>query len=113
MKNIIEEIDDNLKHFLQCDLEFCLNEKVIKRGKLLLFDHGYFNYIFHIQTNSKKTSIKTPVPFEFYMLDEILHFDYTLDSFTNKIPMLEETVSKIKIEQPSKFFDNILKIKAV
>ncbi len=113
MNIFIDEIDEYLKQFLQCDVEFCLNKKTIKSGKLLLFEHGYFNYVFFIQTKSKKTSIKIPFPFDCYLLENDLNFDYTLDKFTSKIPEIEETLKKIKIDTPSKFFDNVLKIKCV
>lgn len=80
---------------------------------MFLFEHGYFNYILHIQTKNKKTSLKIPFPFHFFMFENILHFDYTIKQFTSGIKEIEEIVDNIKIKNPSKFFNNIVKIKCL
>lgn len=110
MNVLVDNIDGYLKGFLQANISFCLNKKTIKTGKLLLFEHGYFNYIFHIQTKSKKTSIKIPFPFDCYLKGKEIHFDYTIKKFTNELPDINDTLKTIKINNPSKFYDNVLKI---
>lgn len=113
MKNIIEDIDEKLKDFLQNDVEFHLNGKIIKAGKLYLYEHGHFNYLFHIQTNAKKTTIKIPFPFNFTEGDCSVYFDYTIKEFAFGMPEIEKIVSKIKPPSPSKFYNNVLLIRKV
>lgn len=113
MKSIIQQIDEKLLDFLQSDLQFCLNGKVVKAGKLILFDHGSFNYVFIIQTKSKKTSVKIPFPFDFYMSNDDICFDYTEDKFTCGIPAVQEALGKLNIESPSKYYNNVLKIRSL
>jgi len=111
VKNIIDELDLALKEYLQSHVEFSLNGKTIKSGKLYLYEHGYFNYVFHIKTKSKKTSIKVPFPFDYVFKNEELSLDYTINSFTSGISLLEKVVKSMKIENPSKFYNNKLIIR--
>lgn len=111
MKDIIYEIDKILKINLQKDVEIFLNDKHFKSGKFILFEHHYFSFIFYFKNKNKNFSFKIPFPFNFINKDNELKLDYKISSFTNNDNELDEIIKKIKIENKSKFYDNIIKIK--
>jgi len=111
VKDILLELDSIFKTFLQKDVEFYLNNKIIKSGKFYLFEHGYFNYVFFIKTKTKETTLKAPVPFEFLYRDDVIDLNYKVEKFTNNQEKLNNIVNSIKIKNPSKYYNNILKIK--
>lgn len=113
MKDVLLELDEVFKQYLQHDLEFSVNSKIIKAGKLFLFEHGYFNFIFHIKTKMKSVSLKIPIPFDFVLTPHNVEMNYKIEAFTNNIPAISDAVDRIKVKNPSKFYNNILTIKMV
>lgn len=113
MRDVLTELDEVLKRQLQNDLEFVLNNKTLKFGRFYLFEHGFFNFVFHIKTKTKNTAIKVPLPFDYSVFDDRIEFDYRISTFTNNIPRLNQTVLKIKTKTPSKYYDNILTIRTI
>lgn len=111
MKDVLLELDDLLKLHLQKDLEFSINNKVLKTGKFYLFEHGYFNFVFYIRTKTKNATLKIPIPFDFVQKPDRIELDYRISTFTNGIQPIVDVVERMKFKNPSKYYNNILTIR--
>lgn len=102
--------EDFLVECLQKSLSFSINNKAIKRGKLLLFRR--FHYFIQIALMSEKgtrENFDIPIPFkiESYIDDGLMYFDYRLKSLeVENVPFITEKISSI-------YFDKILEIQII
>ena len=95
---------------LQKPINLSINNKLIKKGRLILFRR--FHYFLQMTLMSEKGSKENlDVPFPFKIEDcsdeGLLYFDYRLHSLE------VETLPKITEKVTSIFFDKILEIQAV
>lgn len=92
---------------LQKPISFSINNKVIKRGRLLLYRRfHYFIQITLLSDRGLQENIDIPIPFkvEFYEEDGLMYFDYRMKSLeVDCLPLITEKVSSI-------YFDKILEI---
>jgi hypothetical protein len=92
---------------LQNQLAFTVNNKTIKKGKLLLFRRvHYFIQIALMTDKLTRENFDIPIPFkvENYAEEGLLYFDYRTDSLGVKV--LPKIPSKIS----STYFNKILEI---
>lgn len=92
---------------LQKNLFFCLGNKIVKQGKLLLFKRSHF-FIQITLSNLKKEKENFEIPFPFkvepYEDEGVMYFDYRLDALNTKaLPIMQNKVS-------SSYFNKILEI---
>jgi hypothetical protein len=94
---------------LQKNLNFSINGKLIKKGKLILFRRiHYYVQIALITDRNVRENFEIPIPFkvENYLEEGLLYFDYRLKSLeTECLPIIPEKV-------PSMYFNKILEIQA-
>jgi len=94
---------------LQKPVSFLINNKIIKKGKLLLFRRThYFIQVILLSEKGIRETFDVPFPFkvENYTEENLMYFDYRLLSLeTEKIP-------KIPLKVLSIYFDKILEIQA-
>jgi hypothetical protein len=102
------EIEPILISCLQKRISVHLNNKVIKKGKLILYKKvHYFIQLSLMSDKNIKENFDIPIPFnvENYIEEGILYFDYRVRSLpTQFLPKIPEKVS-------SAFFDKIIEIK--
>lgn len=95
---------------LQKNLSFSINNKSIKRGKLILFKRfHYFIQFSLISDKGFKETFDVPIPFkiEDYGDEGLIYFDYRLSSLeVDSLPLISDKVSSI-------YFDKILEIQLV
>ena len=111
---IENSIEKHCKTLLQKNLAFEINNKTIKKGKLILFVQRNFHVTFILENDKNgKEKLEIPVPFfiESYPEDNLLFFDYRIATLCK---MFKEAENHIKIfsmkKSKSKFFDSILTI---
>lgn len=107
-------IENYCKSLLQREVLFEIKNKIIKKGKIILFFQRNFHIVFMIENEkSKKDKLEIPIPFgiESHKEDDLLYFDYRIVTLKKQLFEVEPyftlytpTVAK------SKFFDNILTI---
>jgi hypothetical protein len=114
----VDELEHVLKEQFQKQLEFELNGRVYKKGKLVLFRLDTYNnnyevsFMFDKPNTDKVENFKVPYPFqyEYYPEDDHIFFDYRLNTLTND-NALSDRIRKLTENYPvSKYFDKILKI---
>jgi len=107
-------IEKCCKDLLQKNVTFELKNKVLKRGKIVLFFQRNFHLVFLIDSEKKsKDKIEIPIPFKITRDDDknVLQFDYRISTLSNHFSTAEPnlTVFTPKLAK-NKFFDTILKI---
>lgn len=99
--------EDFLISCLQQQLIFRIANKIIKKGRLLLFRRNhFFIQITLLNEKNEKESFEIPFPLkvEVYEDEKLMYFDYRIDSLNILTPLL---VSK---KVSSSYFNKILEI---
>ena len=95
---------------LQKPISFSINNKTIKKGRLLLFRRAHYFVQITLQTEKNtRENIELPIPFkiENYEEDGLMYFDYRLGSLNVEcLPKIPDKVSSI-------YFNKILEITSV
>ena len=95
---------------LQKNISFCINNKSLKRGRLLLFKRfHYFIQMSLLSERGLRENFDIPIPFKFeiYKDEGLLYFDYRLKSLeVDFLPLIKDKVSSI-------YFDKILEIQTI
>jgi hypothetical protein len=108
----IDEIENCIKPFLLSSINFVLDGKKVKSGKLILFTVRDFFCIFtlHDSTKNKKVIYEIPYPFSLHTTANTLTFDYTVSSFCEKSTGIQNIVKNLNFKKTSKLFDKKLVI---
>ena len=104
------------KFLLQKEITLELNNKVYKKGKLLLFYQKNFYITFVMDTAKKlKDKIEIPIPYDIEMYEDenLLYFDYRIKSLSKYAPQIETNLIVYpKKITGNKFWNSILSINA-
>ena len=106
-------LEDNIKQFLQKYVRFTINKKVLREGRLVLYNVKDFYITFIINTNKGQTkTYEVPVPYHNSVQGPSLIFDYSIQHITRDNSKTLFLINQIsgKVGKKSKFFDSILTI---
>jgi len=110
------DLEKACKFLLQKEITLELNNKVYKKGKLLLFYQKNFYITFVMDTAKKlKDKIEIPIPYniEMYEDENLLYFDYRIKSLSKYAPQIETNLIVYpKKTTGNKFWNSILSINA-
>lgn len=101
---------------LQKYVYFEVKNKIIKKGKIILFFQRNFHIIFILENDkNKKDKIEIPIPFEIEFHNEkngeLLYFDYRFSTLEKKFPEAQNTIKLLSLKNSnSKYFNSILTI---
>jgi len=107
-------VEKNISNILQKQVEFAIEKKVIKAGKLMLFciKDFYCNFTLFSSTKNKKLLYEIPYPFDIEIQDASIIFDYTFDTFQKNNPNIIDNINIFKgTKKLSKLFNKKLIIK--
>jgi hypothetical protein len=110
------ELEKVCKYLLQKDISLEINNKIIKKGKLIIFYQKNF-YLTFIINNDKKSNIKVeiPIPFnvECHLDDNLIYFDYRIKTLSKQAPEIESNLLVYPQKLTgNKFWNNIMTIYA-
>ena len=94
---------------LQNNLHFVINNKTLKRGRLLLFKRThYFIQFSLISEKGQKENLEVPIPFkiEDHSADGLFYFDYRLNSLGIQTPISLD-------KHYSQFLNKILEVQII
>ena len=75
----LQHLEKTLRPALQKDVRFMLNDKILREGKLLLFNIKDFYITFTIRTKTKLlTTYEIPVPYTVRSHNDVIIMDYAL-----------------------------------
>jgi hypothetical protein len=104
----IFEIEESLKDYLQKNITICIDNKILKQGRLILFCIKDFFCVFTLVTDAKtnkKIIYELPYPFIFQKNSSNLIFDYTLNTFCNVNRDTCQKVEDLQLKKTSKLFN--------
>jgi hypothetical protein len=103
----VDEIENHIKDLLLTEVTFTVENKIIKKGKLILFSVKDFFCVFtlvNIEKSNRHVVYELPYPFSIAATDKSIIFDYTLNSFclnTN----IKQATEAVNTKRTSKFFN--------
>lgn len=110
MKDILPELENKLKSYLQKNVVFSIDGKTIKSGKLIIFSHSYYSLVFTLKNKNKNITYKIPVPFDFESLSDKIVLSYKINKFTKNNKEIEDILSKISNKNYSKLYNKNLEL---
>jgi len=103
---VIEEIENNFKDFLLNNVNFVINEKIIKKGKLINLSVKDFFIIFQLEIpKGGIKSFEIPYPFGILSKKTFVSFDYRLSTLTQNDTYKFVKARNFKPKKNSKFYD--------
>lgn len=111
---IIEHVDKILSTMLQHNLSFELENKQIRKGKLILYAIKDFHL--HLMLQGDKNEIKqfiVPFPFNIRKTDSGIELDYTLDTLANNNSDLLLKLKTLTRKKNTRFFNAIINCKII
>lgn len=94
-----------LEPFLQKHVNFCVNHKITRKGKLLLYNINDYYVKFMINTNKDVNKLyEVPYPFEISCTDSFVKFSYKIHDFCRGNLKKEQLIRQIKHDN-NKFYD--------
>lgn len=103
-------VERKMSNLLQRDIKFILNSKVIRTGKLLIFNVKDFYACFTLSYGSDKKIYELPFPFAINIHNDGVEFDYTLDTLSGGNTALLYRLKVLTKVKKNKLFNNKLKI---
>jgi len=87
------ELENQLKNLLLNNVEFKIDNKIIKKGRIRMFNTKQFFIKFKIENNSEFKDYELPYPFRIENTPNGFIFDYCLSAF---VPKTEESYWRMK-----------------
>tara|TARA_R100001594_G_scaffold139533_1_gene184019 strand:- start:3791 stop:4141 length:351 start_codon:yes stop_codon:yes gene_type:complete len=104
----LEKVTDFLKPFLLQDIVIKTDKKILKRGKLKIFQIKQYYINFTLEYNDSIKSYEIPYPYKMDWDNNIAILNYHLSSFIPK-----KQINKVKFldsSSKSKLYDNLVYI---
>jgi len=108
-------LQNHLNTILQKNVCFTMNDKVLREGKLMIYNVKDFYITFTLITKKDQQKIyEIPVPFYTYADESSIVLDYSIGYITKKSRKIDYllTALKNKIGKKCKFFDSKLIIRS-
>lgn len=112
----VEQIERGINTLLQHNVTFALENKIVKRGKIILFCIKDFFCVFTLiceEKNNKKIIYEIPYPFAFNIANKKAVFDYSVNTFCKTNKNLSDIIKTLGIEKTSKLFNKRLTVNIV
>ena len=108
----VEQIKSNINKHLQKKVDFYLENKKIKSGKLLLFSIKDFYCVFMLMSEEKNKRIVFEIPYPFNMQENesSVIFDYTLQTFVKNNQFIKDDLLFTKNKKTSKLLNKKLSL---
>lgn len=107
------KVEQQLKPLVLRHVEFIIDNKVVKRGQVKIFNTKQFFIKFKIETEQGIKDYEIPYPFELRETPTGYVFDYSLSAF---VPPTEEVYWKMRLidsKGASKLYNNYLYVQTL
>jgi hypothetical protein len=99
--------NEDFNYFLQRNVVFTLENKIIKEGKLFLYNEKDYYLIFYMRSNNnEQKKFEIPYPFSIKRIDNYLILDYSLSAISGGDSELYYRLISLNQNSNSRFYDN-------
>jgi hypothetical protein len=103
--------NDLFNYFLQRNIVFVLNNKIIKEGKLFLYNQKDYYLYFYLKTNNnEQKKFEMPYPFSVKKYENHLVMDYSLSAISENDSELYYRLISLNRNNNSKYYDSKITI---
>ena len=103
--------DKALQRFLQSDITIKCDKKVLKAGRLKLFNIKQYFIKFYIETDKKELkTLELPYPFDIRFTSSGCTLNYHLSTLCNKHQPTIDILKAQKTDSSFRMYDNIISI---
>ena len=103
-------LERSINTLLQQKINFVVNGKTIKSGKLILFCIKDFYLVFTLSINHTKKIFEIPYPYGFTLVNNRVILDYTVNKLSHNIKHIEKSAKNLISKKPNKFFNTTAEI---
>lgn len=104
------KLENKLKDLILQNVEFEVDGKIIKRGRIKVFNTKQFFIKFKLENCDEIKEFELPYPYRAVKLENGFLFDYCLSAFCPKTEEIYWKMRAMNKESCSKIFDNYLYI---
>jgi hypothetical protein len=99
--------ESDLNYFLQRNIVFVLENKIIKEGKLFLYNEKDYYLIFYMRSgNNDQKKFEIPYPFSVERKNNYLILDYSLSAISGGDSELYYRLISLNQNSNSRFYNN-------
>jgi hypothetical protein len=99
-------IEDYFKYFLQRDIVISVDSKIIKEGKLILFNQKDYYLNFNLKNNNQEQKkFEIPYPFSVKFEHNYLTLSYELNSISKSDPELFYKLVSLNKKSNSRYYN--------
>ncbi len=106
----IELIEDTLKDLILQDVDFRLDGKSIRKGKIKILNTKQFFVRFKIENDGNTREFELPFPFKIEKIDNGYLFNYALSAFCPRTEEIYWVMKAMDKSQASKLHDSHLEV---
>lgn len=101
----MEEVENVFKGFLQKNLVFSLDGKILKEGKLFLFNRKDYYLVFYLKINNQDRRFELPYPFDIKLVDNYIQMDYDFYSLSKNDPELYYRLISLNVNIKNRYLN--------
>lgn len=103
--------ESHLNYFLQRNIVFVLDNKIIKEGKLFLYNEKDYYLILYMRSgNNEQKKFEIPYPFAVHQDNNSLILDYSLSAISGGDSELYYRLVSLNQNSNSRFYNNKIRI---
>ena len=105
----MDNIEQYFNYFLQRDVVFSFENKIIKEGKLILFSKKDYYIIFYIKNNNgEQKKYEIPYPFNILKEEKYLKISYKLEEISKNNSELYFRLMSLNQKNNSRFYNSVI-----
>lgn len=103
----MDDIEQYFNYFLQRNVVFSMDSKIIKEGKLILFSQKDYYLTFHLKNSAgEQKKYEIPYPFNIVRKNKYLNISYDLQDISKKDDQLYYRLIALNQIHNSRFYNN-------
>ena len=102
----MEDFEELFRLFLQRNVVFSLDGKILKEGRMYLFNKKDYYFTFFLKNNNTEKRFELPYPFSAKMTKNYIELDYTFSAISKNDPELYYRLISLNKNNKNKFLNN-------
>lgn len=102
----MDNVENVFKGFLQKNVVFAMDNKILKEGKLFLFNRKDYYLVFYMKINNQDRKFELPYPFGIKMVENYIEIDYNFSSIAKNDAELYYRLISLNSNIKNRFLNN-------